>query len=620
MRFTMAIGATGGEAMQKSVRLMAWLALAMAIIPFADAAAEMKRLALVIGNSKYEVAGALPNAARDATSFGEFLSSQGFEVDVVTDASRREMASAVSLFAKKVGPEDVALLYFAGHGMQLHGENFLVGTDAHLESELDVPAETVALTDVIGAVEKKAKIALFFLDACRNNPLANRLNEQVEGVSRSLATRGLAPVNTEAAGTMVAFAAAPGQVAADGSGENSPFTTALIANLSGPGLEIGTAFKRVIRDVRNQTSGKQSPQILSSLALEFYFNASLPVATKDLEAKTDDALSTPVADTKADAVEADFRKALRINTPRIWKAFINKHRIGEYPEVARQMLAQMQPAQTTARASTPEQREALVAGGAAGRKRIQLVLAGKGFDPGSADGAFGKQTRNAISAYQRSERIAETGFLNSLTLSKLGVQIDVNEDGIYSSPRARSYKPEDFIGLENDARVLKALACFPYYERIYGAFGGHLYMVLRSGNITRASADRIAGDCGGHLATIGSQSENDFLADMMNGDQRTFLTGYDVKYATSYKMGAWIGLVQASTGAEPRGGWGWVTGEPLTYTNWYRDMPNEHNKGDDFGMFYAHGKGKTDFGSLVVTNWDDMGPSDSTNSLMIEFE
>ncbi len=155
--------------------------------------------------------------------------------------------------------------------MQMHGQNYLVGVEAALASEFDVPAETLAVDSLVQAVERRAKISLIFLDACRNNPLADRLNSEIEGATRSLQTRGLAPIEADSAGTMIAFAASPGQVAFDGTSDHSPFTEALIRNLSTPGVEVGTAFKRVIRDVRQNTMGRQSPQILSSLSLEFYF-------------------------------------------------------------------------------------------------------------------------------------------------------------------------------------------------------------------------------------------------------------------------------------------------------------------------------------------------------------
>jgi len=622
VRFPAAILLAKGVEMPNFFRLLAWLFFATALAPNAEATGEAKRLALVIGNSTYVVAGVLPNAARDATEFGRFLSLQGFEVDVVTNASRREMASAVSRFSKKVGPQDVALLYFAGHGMQLHGENYLVGTDAHLESELDVSAEAIALTDMIGPVEKKAKIALFFLDACRNNPLANRLNEQVEGVTRSLATRGLAPVNTEAAGTMVAFAAAPGQVAADGSGENSPFTTALIANLAGPGLEIGTAFKRVIRDVRSNTAGKQSPQILSSLALEFYFNTSLPVEAKAVPSEAIETPVHPATATDVAAVEVDFRKALRINTPRIWKFFLAKHRTGEQASMARQFLSQMQPATTTTKSLTPEQRENLLTQNDGKRREIQLALASKGFDPGTADGAFGQKTRNALSSYQKSIGIAPTGYVTDITAEKLGLKLPQaqGEDGLYSTSVARQYKPEDFEGLETDPRVLKAVACAPSLRRIYGSFQGHLYMLVKNSPTKRDFAAQIAKICGGYLASITSPAENRFIASLMNGDQNLFWIYYDKKYGITAKMGAWIGLVQTKGAQEPRGGWAWENGEPFTYTNWDSGTPNEVKPGDNYGMFFAGFRGQRDVKTLYVERWDDMGPNDGTGSFVVEIE
>lgn len=608
--------------MPKIFRLLVWLILATAIIPRAEAFADTRRLALVIGNSTYEAAGVLPNAAGDAETFGRFLSSQGFVVDVVTNASRREMAGAVSRFSKTVGAQDVALLYFAGHGMQLHGENYLVGIDARLESELDVSAEAIALSDVIGSVEKKAKIALFFLDACRNNPLANRLNEQVEGVTRSLATRGLAPVNTEAAGTMVAFAAAPSQVASDGSGKNSPFTTALIDNLAGPGLEIGTAFKRVIRDVRGHTAGKQSPQILSSLALEFYFNASLPVDAKSTAGETIDIPISPVEDAEAAATEADFRKALRINTPRIWKFFLAKHKTGEQASMARQFLLQMQPATTPTTSLTAEQLETLLTRTIGKRREIQLALSGKGFDPGAVDGAFGQKTRNALSRYQKSIGVTATGYVSDITVEKLGLTLPEKQpdDGLYSSSAARLYKPGDFDGLETDPRVLKAVACGPSFPKIYGSFQGHLYILFKDGNTTRYLAGHMAKSCGGYLASITSAAENQFLASLMNSDQNLFASYYDSKYNSRSKMGAWIGLVQNPKAAEPRGGWAWENGEPLSYTNWHSGKPNEHRSGDDFGMFYSDISGNGDVTPVKVDTWDDMGSGDRTNSFIVEIE
>ncbi|MDW5314325.1 caspase family protein [Rhizobium sp. PL01] len=594
-----------------------WLAVMLAVAPDVAAEETGKRIALVIGNGQYEAAGTLPNAVNDARQFGAFLSARGFDADVVIDADRRHLAEAMSRFVGKINTNDVALFYFAGHGMQLRGENYLVGTDARLASEFDVAAETLALTDVIAAVEKKAKIALFFLDACRNNPLANRLNQEVEGATRSIATRGLAPVETESAGTMVAFAAAPGQVASDGSGKNSPFTTALIGHLASPGLEIGTAFKRVIRDVRKATDGKQSPQILSSLALEFYFDPSLP---KEEQIQERAPSATSAIDLKTMEIEADFRKALRVNTPRFWGLFLKKHQTGEQAILARQMLNQLQPAPAKRSGTNAETREAGLGLSKPQRHDIQVALIGRGFAIGEPDGAFGQQTRRALADYQASIGIPKSGYFDEETAKSLGMTVQPYWNGLYSSPQARVYNPKDFEGIETDPRVLKAVACNPYFERTYGSFNGHLYVLMRAGIINRQSAAAISKRCGGYLATITSEAENSFVASLLNKDPRLFLMGYDALGGVSYKMGAWIGLIQDPAGKEPRGGWKWENGEPMTYSKWFRDMPNENKRGDDYGMYYAHKQGKADTETQYVDTWDDMGQSDGTYSFVMELE
>jgi uncharacterized caspase-like protein len=168
--------------MKWRTKLTSWVTSALIVLLAAGhalAEEDGKRLALIVGMSNYVVAGILPNASRDAEAFKTFLDDQGFEADLVLNTNRRGLAEALARFSRKIGPKDVALFYYAGHGMQLHGDNFLVATDARLESEFDVPAETMALSEIVNALEKRAKISLIFLDACRNNPLADRLNREV---------------------------------------------------------------------------------------------------------------------------------------------------------------------------------------------------------------------------------------------------------------------------------------------------------------------------------------------------------------------------------------------------------------------------------------------------------
>ncbi|MEK1928952.1 MAG: caspase family protein [Pararhizobium sp.] len=597
--------------MRKCLTCLTLLFLTLIASLDAATAESGRRLALVIGNSKYEAAGALPNAAHDAREFGAFLSAHGFDADVVIDATRGQLAEALSRFSRKVTADDVALFYYAGHGMQLRGENYLVATNARLASEFDVPAETLALADVVRAIERKAKIVLVFLDACRNNPLANRLNEEIEGATRSLATRGLAPIETESAGTMVAFAAAPGQVALDGRGENSPFTAALVSHLASPGLEIGTAFKRVIRDVRKATDGKQSPQILSSLALEFYFGPALP-QTEQLP------VATPAIDLQTIEVEADFRKALRINTPRIWRFFLAKHSKGEQADVARQMLSQMQPAAVSSLFPTPEQSENELSLNKDERSEIQLALSAKGFNAGGADGMFGAQTRKALTDYQKSAGLTGTGYFNEQTAKAIGLTLVRVADGLYSSPVARRYTPKDFAGLETDQRVWKAINCDPWQEKVYGSFAGHVYVVVRAQQVMWRSAALRAESCGGHLATIGSKEENDFVVSLFSKDDRLFLS--NSSQGSSRKHGPWIGLTQDDSGSEPKAGWRWVTGEPLSFTNWKGSKPDESESFSDFGKYFTAVEGKHDMRNVRVDTWSDMRSSAVSQSFVVEFE
>ncbi|WVT74130.1 caspase family protein [Sinorhizobium chiapasense] len=576
-----------------------------------------KRLALVVGMTNYVAAGNLPNAARDAEAFGTFLKEQGFETDLVLDADRKGLADALSSFSHKINPDDVALFYYAGHGMQLRGENFLVGTDARLESEFGVPAETIALTEIISALEKRARISMIFLDACRNNPLAERLTREVEGATRGGATRGLAPIETQSGGTLVAFAAAPGQVAADGTDGHSPFTRALIANLSGAGLEVGTAFKRVVRDVRKETQGKQQPQILSSLSLEFYFG---PETAAPQTAAVQPAVAVPAADPEALVAEKDFKKALRVGTARIWRFFVEKHRTGEYAELGRQALAQIEPAAVGNESRLPQSVEARLLPDKDRRRDVQLALTARGFDAGTADGIFGGQTREAIKSYQRTNGQGGSGFITEKTAASLGIKVNATAEGIYSSKTARIYDIRDVVGLETDQRVLTAIKCLGHEPSVYGAFGGHLYVVARTGPTRSSYAETVAKNCGTYLASITSDAENAFIASLFNADPDFFDMGYDPPYNISYKIGPWIGLVQDPQGKEPKGGWHWDSGEAMTYTKWLPGAPYEFRPGNDVAMYYTQRDGRQDMKSIYLNTWQDMGLSNMSPSLVLEFE
>ena len=233
-------------------------------ITLTDALAE-SRHALVIGNSAYQTVPALPNPANDARAMTDFLKSAGFEVTSISNLTLGDMRQAISQFADTLagkGPDAVAAIYYAGHGLQVDGENFLVPIDASIVREADVPLQALRLVDLmnaLAAIPSKSRIVM--LDACRNNPFSE-INK-VTG-------RGLAIVDAPP-GTIISYATSPGSEALDGEGANSPYTTAILAAAREPGLPVEQAFKRVRYAVNSATNKQQLPWESSSLTSDFSF-------------------------------------------------------------------------------------------------------------------------------------------------------------------------------------------------------------------------------------------------------------------------------------------------------------------------------------------------------------
>jgi tetratricopeptide (TPR) repeat protein len=227
------------------------------------------RVALVIGNSAYANAGKLPNAAHDAEAVAAALRRVGFTtVTLSHDLGREKFNDALKQFADLADRADWAVVYYAGHGLEFGGTNYLVPTDARLISDRDIAFEAIPLDQVLLAVEGARKLRLIVLDACRDNPFMTTMHRSV--ASRSIG-RGLARVEPEGA-TLVAYAAKAGQVAQDGEGGNSPFVTALIHYLDTPGLEINFLFRKVRDEVLKATGRRQEPFVYGSLPAEaFYF-------------------------------------------------------------------------------------------------------------------------------------------------------------------------------------------------------------------------------------------------------------------------------------------------------------------------------------------------------------
>ena len=258
----------GRRALWRGAVQAAALLLALGSVLAPAAATAAGRVALVVGNSAYAHIGALPNPGNDAADVGAALRRLGFEVTVARDADRAALNDALRAFTRRSAGADVALVFYAGHGMEMDGVNYLLPVDARLERDTDVRFETVSLDDVL-AVTEGAALRLVILDACRNNPLSRSM--QRTRASRRVSRGSFGDLNEDLLGdeTLVAYAAAAGTTADDGEGRNSPFTSALLAHLEQP-LEILTLFRRVRAGVLAATDGRQRPHEYQSLVGEHY--------------------------------------------------------------------------------------------------------------------------------------------------------------------------------------------------------------------------------------------------------------------------------------------------------------------------------------------------------------
>jgi uncharacterized caspase-like protein len=257
-------------------------------------AAAQKRVALLIGNAAYVHAGALANPANDARDMAAALQELGFEAILGLDLDKRAFDAKVREFSRALAQADTGLLFYAGHGLQVAGRNHLVPVDAQLQSERDLDFEAVSLNFVLKQMEleREGKTNIVFLDACRDNPLARNLARSMGARSASVG-RGLAQVQT-GVGTFIAYSTQPGNVALDGAGRNSPFTSALAKTLKEPGRNLTGVMVEVRKEVLSLTAGKQVPWDHSALTGDFYFH---PVSAPGLLPGA--APPAPGADTEA---------------------------------------------------------------------------------------------------------------------------------------------------------------------------------------------------------------------------------------------------------------------------------------------------------------------------------
>ncbi len=262
-----------------------------------------KRVALVIGMSKYQQVPRLTNPARDADAMTKLFKSAGFDVvDSERDLGISDLRRVVREFSETSRDADIAVVYYAGHGIEVDGSNYLIPADAKLVSDFDIEDETVSLDRVLKALDPAKRLKLVILDACRDNPFSTTMKRSVS--SRSIG-RGLGKIEPAMSDTLIAFAAKAGAVASDGDGQNSPFATALIKYIAEPGLDLRLAFGRVRDDVLKSTSNRQEPFVYGSLGGQT--TALVP------------AVAEPV-DPEAQA-RIDYELAAQIGTKQAWDRF-----------------------------------------------------------------------------------------------------------------------------------------------------------------------------------------------------------------------------------------------------------------------------------------------------------
>jgi uncharacterized caspase-like protein len=357
-----------------------------------------KRVALVIGNSSYDKVARLPNPANDAALVAETFKSAGFDsVDLRRDLKIADMRRVLRDFIAKSRDADVAVVYYAGHGIEIDGTNYLVPVDAVLESDTDIYDEAMSLDRVLVAVEPAKKLRLVILDACRDSPFTKSMKRTV--ASRAIG-RGLAKVEPTSPNTLIAYASKAGSTASDGDGKNSPFTTALVNHVVKPGLDLRRAFGYVRDDVLKSTGNKQEPFVYGSLGGDDVpLVAAKPVATG------------PQADPQT-AVRRDYELALQLGTRDGWDAFLRTYSEGFYADLAKGQLRKISAEEARAaaaeKAKAAEQEKArLATEGARQAEQAKAAAAARAAEDARIAAEKAKQIEQEKAAAAEKVRLAE---------------------------------------------------------------------------------------------------------------------------------------------------------------------------------------------------------------------
>lgn len=353
----------------RSLDLLRWAVAAAVLLFVSEPAFAEKRVALVLGNSAYQNVPPLANPVNDSTRIAATLKDAGFDVvDSRRDLPAAETRRALRDFADRARDADIAVVYYAGHGIEVEGANYLIPVDARLERDTDVYDEAFSLERVLIAIEPAKKLRLVILDACRDNPFSKNMKRTV--ASRAIG-QGLAKVEPTSPNVLIAYAAKAGSTAADGDGQaNSPFTSALSRHLTKPGLDVRRAFGFVRDDVLKTTNNRQEPFVYGSLGGD-----DVPL----VPAPRQPAAAAPAAPAPSAQAEArrDYELALQIGNKSALNAFLAQYPDGFYASLAKLQLDKLSAEDArvaaTEKARLAEQERARLA--AEGAQRAQQAKA-----------------------------------------------------------------------------------------------------------------------------------------------------------------------------------------------------------------------------------------------------
>jgi uncharacterized caspase-like protein len=438
--------------------------IAAALLLVCQPASAAKRVALVLGNSAYQNVTRLPNPVNDAAAVAATLKNAGFDiVDSRQDLKVTDMRRALREFADQARDADVAVIYYAGHGIEIEGTNYLIPTDATLERDTDVYDEAFSLDRVLLAIEPARQLRLVIVDACRDNPFAATMKRTVG--TRSV-SRGLARIEPTSSNTLVAFAAKAGLVALDGNSQNSPYTASLIRHIATPGLDLRRAFGFIRDEVLKATGNRQEPYVYGSLGGEDVALVPAKAVAAPSNAQTD--------------ARRDYELALQLGNRDALNAFLAQYPEGFYANLAKVRIATIAADETrvaaTEKARLAEQERTRLA--AEGAQNTQQAKAAADAKAAEEARVAAEKTRQALQEQfaeaERNREVADKAAISKSAAEKLADQnsaadkaavgkapADMPRQKIAALPDAAAAAPPSPADLAKSVQIeLRRVGCF----------------------------------------------------------------------------------------------------------------------------------------------------------------